>query len=131
MKKLTAPARWRQLWLEDTPKPNLMRLWFDRHSKHHHALEEYEGDDIEDFEGHNLFDDGDDDDDEKEGVDMAWLFPQKGPGKFKNKKKNKKNGKKNENFFRSRDVLKKDKKGKKKKKSSKKKSKASAKKTDL
>ena len=28
--KLTKPARWKQLWLEDTPKPQGMRLWFDR-----------------------------------------------------------------------------------------------------
>lgn len=31
MKKLTEPARWRQLYLEDTPKPNNMRIWFDVH----------------------------------------------------------------------------------------------------
>lgn len=31
VKKLNKPARWKQIWLEDTPKPQNMRLWFERH----------------------------------------------------------------------------------------------------
>ena len=52
-------------------------------------MSDFEDDEIEDFEGHELFeyDEGPD------AEDMAWLFPAKGPGKFKdlkNKKKKKK-----------------------------------------
>ena len=45
---MTKPARWRQLWLEDTPKPALMRLWFEKHNRNFHELSEFEDDDIED-----------------------------------------------------------------------------------
>ena len=54
---------------------------------------EFEDDDIEDFEGHDLIEMPE----EGDTNDMTWLFPQKGPGKFKDldKKKKKKKNKKN------------------------------------
>ena len=91
--KLNRPARWKQLWLEDTPKPENMKLWFDKHQKYHFNLEHFELDDIDDFPGHDLI--------ETETYeyldDQTYLFPPKGPGEFaalKNKKKKKKSGKK-------------------------------------
>jgi len=77
------------MWLEDTPKPSMMRLWFDQHQRHHFSLADFEGDDIEEFEGHALIEEAEQPDEE----DMSWLFPPKGPGEFKNLKK-KKRGKK-------------------------------------
>jgi len=69
-----------------------MKLDIDKAQHNHFSLSEFEDDEIEDFEGHDLFeyDEGPD------AEDMAWLFPAKGPGKFKdlkNKKKKKKKGK--------------------------------------
>ena len=97
--KLTKPARWKQLWLEDSPKPMMMKLWWDRHVAHLYTLNEFEGDDIDEFEGWNIGDDDEDDEEEEQqGDDMTWLFPEKGPGKFKDlaekKKKKRKKGKK-------------------------------------
>lgn len=95
--KLTKPARWKQLWLEDSPKPMMMRLWWERHNRYLYDLQEFEGDDIEEFAGWNIADDDDDeDDDPNNSDDITWLFPEKGPGKFKDlaKKKKKKKGKK-------------------------------------
>lgn len=93
MKKLTQPARWKQLWLEDTPKPDKMKLWFDKHTRFYSALYEFEGDEVDEFPGHNIFDD-DDEDDEEEGSGMNdWLHPPKGPGKFAKKNKKKKSKK--------------------------------------
>ena len=60
----------------------------------HHSLYEFEDDDIEDFEGHDLIEVAEDPDRE----DMTWLFPTKGPGGFRKKGKKgkgKKGGKKN------------------------------------
>lgn len=50
---------------------------------------------MEDFEGHDLIEVPEDQDTN----DMTWLFPQKGPGKFKDiaGKKKKKGGKKKKN----------------------------------
>jgi hypothetical protein len=71
----------------------MMKLWFENHQKFHYQLYEFEDDDFETFEGHDLIEVPD----EQDQNDMTWLFPQKGPGKFKAKKnKGKKNkGKKN------------------------------------
>lgn len=68
-----------------------MKLDIDKHQSAHYSLSDFEDDDIEDFEGHELFeyDEGPD------SEDMTWLFPAKGPGKFKDlkdKKKKKKKG---------------------------------------
>ncbi len=71
----------------------MMKLWFEKHQKFHYQLYEFEDDDIEEFEGHDLIDVPD----EVDHNDMTWLFPQKGPGQFKklaDKKKKKKGGKK-------------------------------------
>lgn len=84
--KATAPARWRTLHLEGTKRPPTMKLDIDKLQGNHYSLSDFEDDEIEDFEGHDLFE-------YKEGPDpedMAWLFPQKGPGKFKDLKKKKK-----------------------------------------
>ena len=90
VQKLTTPARWKQLWLEGSPKPSLMRLWFEKHQRNFYDLSEFEGDDIEDFEGHDVFEH----EEQEEEDEMAWLNPPKGPGEFKNLKKKKKKGKK-------------------------------------
>lgn len=88
VQKLTNPARWKQLWLEGSPKPSLMRLWFEKHSRYYHDLSEFEDDDIEDFAGHDVFEHDEQQDEEED--EMAWLNPPKGPGKFKDLKKKKK-----------------------------------------
>ena len=46
---------------------------------------EFEDDDIEDFEGHDLVEAPE----EVDAEDMTWLFPTKGPGDKKKKKKSK------------------------------------------
>ena len=52
---------------------------------------DFEDDDIEDFEGWDAVERQEDPDSD----DMTWLFPSKGPGKFKDlKKRKKKKGKK-------------------------------------
>ena len=72
----------------------MMKLWFENHQKYHYQLYEFEDDDIENFEGFDLIEVPD----EQDHNDMTWLFPQKGPGKFKDigekKKKKGKGGKK-------------------------------------
>ena len=91
IEKLTKPSRWRTLNKEGTQKPPLMKLWFEKHQKFHYQLYEFEEDDIEDFEGWDLIDNPE----EQDQNDMAWLFPQKGPGQFRDlaTKKKKKSGK--------------------------------------
>jgi hypothetical protein len=32
-----------------------MRLWFEKHQRNFHELSEFEDDDIEEFEGHDIF----------------------------------------------------------------------------
>lgn len=91
--KLTQPARWKQLWLEETPKPDNMRIWFEKLQNHYSSLSNFEDDDIEDFAGHDLIEEEEDETTD----DNTWLFPPKGPGEFKklrNKKKKAKKGKK-------------------------------------
>ena len=89
VKKLTQPARWKQLNLEDTPKPQGGRIWFERHQIHFSALYDFEDDDIEDFEGHDMIQDEREEPDD----DDTWMFPPKGPGEFEHLKKKKKKGK--------------------------------------
>jgi hypothetical protein len=73
-----------------------MRLWAEKHQIYWSELYNFEDDDIEDFAGHDHIEQAESVDAE----DMTWLFPQRGPGKFKNikkkgkKKKNKKKAKK-------------------------------------
>jgi hypothetical protein len=63
------------------------------------TLYEFEDDDIEDFEGHDLVEAPE----EVDAEDMSWLFPPKGPGEFKKKKskgkKKKKKGKKSKKKY--------------------------------
>ena len=44
MSKLIKPARWKQLWLEGSPKPVMMKLWFDRFLRFLPELEDFEDD---------------------------------------------------------------------------------------
>jgi len=69
----------------------MMKLWFEKHSRFHYQLYDFEDDDIEDFEGHALIETPQ----EQDQNDMTWLFPQRGPGQFKDikPKKKKKSGK--------------------------------------
>jgi len=88
--KVEAPARWRSLYKEGTKRPPTMKLDIDKLQQQHYSLSEHEDDEIEDFEGYDLFDYEEGPDSE----DMTWLFPAKGPGKFKDLKKEKKEKKK-------------------------------------
>ena len=90
IKKADAPARWRSLYKEGTKRPYTMKLDIDKLQRHHHSLSDFEDDDIEDFEGHDLFDY----DEGPDAEDMTWLFPAKGPGKYKDLDKKKKKKKK-------------------------------------
>ena len=87
-----APARWRQLYKEGTKKPQSMKLDIEKLQNNHYSLSDFEDDEIEDFEGHDIFDY----DEGPDAEDMGWLFPSTGPGEFRNlkdKKKQKKNKK--------------------------------------
>ena len=66
-----------------------MRLDIENHNKNHYQLHEFEDDEIEDFEGWDAIERQEDPDSD----DMTWLFPSKGPGKFKDMKKKKKSKK--------------------------------------
>ena len=83
--KTTSPVRWRQLFKEGEVRPPTMKLDLPKHESYHYSLSEFEDDEVEDFEGHDLIDKKI----EKDADDMTWLFPPKGPGKFKNLKKKK------------------------------------------
>jgi hypothetical protein len=88
--KIDAPTRWRSLVKEGTPKPPTGRIWLELHQRYYHSLYSFEDDEIEDFEGHELVEPPPDVDAE----DMAWLFPTRGPGEFKDKYKKKDDKKK-------------------------------------
>lgn len=78
------------MWLEGTPKPQKMKIWYEKHAQYYSSLEDFEEDDIEDFAGHDMIEAPEERDD-----DASWLFPPKGPGEFaKLKNKKKKKGKK-------------------------------------
>lgn len=82
-----------QLHKNGTDRPPMMKLWFENHQKFHYQLYEFEDDDYENFEGYDLIDVPD----EQDTNDMTWLFPQRGPGNFKEElelKKKKKAAKK-------------------------------------
>ena len=63
-----------------------MKLDLAKHESYHYSLSEFEDDEIEDFEGHDLVEKKI----EKDPDDLTWLFPAKGPGQFKKLKKKKK-----------------------------------------
>ena len=79
------PARWRQLYKEGEVRPPTMKLDIPKQESYHYSLTEFEDDEIEDFEGHDLIERKQ----EKDPDDMNWLFPPKGPGEFKKLKKKK------------------------------------------
>lgn len=70
-----------------------MKLNLEKHQAVHYQLYEFEEDEIEDFEGHAAVDVRD----EPDAEDMTWLFPTKGPGKFRDLNKKKKDKKKKAN----------------------------------
>lgn len=53
-----------------------MKLELDKHQQNHYSLSEFEGDEIEDFEGYDVVERKA----EKDADDMSWLFPARGPG---------------------------------------------------
>jgi hypothetical protein len=73
-------------------KPANGRIWLELHQRYYTSLYDFEDDEIEDFEGHELVEPPP----EVDAEDMTWLFPAKGPGEFKDKynKKDKKDKKK-------------------------------------
>ena len=84
--KVDQPARWRHVYNEESKRPPTGKLNLEKLPEVHSTLFDFTGDEIEDFEGWNLIDV----EAEKDRDDMTWLFPTKGPGKFKKTKKNKK-----------------------------------------
>ena len=57
----------------------MMKLWFENLQKFHYQLYEFGDDDYEEFEGWDLIETPE----EQDTNDMTWLFPQRGPGQFK------------------------------------------------
>ena len=83
-----------QLHKNGTDRPPMMKLWFENHQKFHYHLYDFEEDEYDEFEGYDLFEVPEDGDQN----DMTWLFPQRGPGNFKEEvelKKKKKAARKN------------------------------------
>lgn len=87
-------GRWKQLG-EDAQQTKRGKLWREKHRIYFSSLQDYEGDDVEEFPGYDYF--GSQDDDEEPTI--SWINPPKGPGEFAKKKKKKskktKNKKKN------------------------------------
>ena len=88
--KVDSPARWRHIYNEESKRPPTGKLNLTKLAEVHTSLFDFEDDEIEDFEGWDLIEVQA----EKDRDDMTWLFPTKGPGKFKKggkkgKKKNK------------------------------------------
>ena len=86
--KVDSPARWRHIYNEESKRPPTGKLNLTKLAEVHTSLFDFEDDEIEDFEGWDLIEVQA----EKDRDDMTWLFPTKGPGKFK---KGGKKGKKN------------------------------------
>lgn len=62
------PGRWQTLCMDERPE-NLV-LWYEKHQKHWYRLDEYEGDEIFEYEGWDL--DNEEDDEEE---DKIWNKP--------------------------------------------------------
>jgi hypothetical protein len=91
--KANGPERWRTLYdAEKTQRPQTMKLNISRQERELYDMREHTGDQITDFEGNDLWEVRE----EPDANDMTWLFPEKGPGKFKEaaQKKKKKSKKK-------------------------------------
>jgi len=84
--KVDSPARWRHIYHEESKRPPTGKLNLAKLAEVHSSLFDFENDEIEDFEGWDLIEV----DAAKDRDDMTWLFPAKGPGKFKKGKKAKK-----------------------------------------
>jgi hypothetical protein len=63
-----APGRWMTLCFDERPE-NIM-LWYEKHQKHYYRLEEFEDDDIIEYDGWDI---ESDEDDEEE--DIEWNRP--------------------------------------------------------
>ena len=90
VQKLNKPARWAQLWKYGTTKPEKGKIWYDKHRAYLSTLEDFEGDEIEEFPGHDYFDYLEDD---EEDYGNSWINSPKGPGEFANRRKKKKSKK--------------------------------------
>lgn len=62
------PARWMTLCFDE--KPENLKLWYEKHQRHQYRLEEFEGDDIYEYDGWDI--DNEEDDEEE---DMIWNKP--------------------------------------------------------
>jgi len=98
MTKDPRPARWLTLCLGE--KPENLVLWFEKHQQHSYRLDDHDGDEIYEYEGWDI---ENEEDDEEE--DMMWNKPivrqsqkdRKLKSEVKDKVKSKKSKKKNKN----------------------------------
>jgi len=88
--KVDSPARWRHVYDETTKRPPTGKLNLAKMAEVHSTLYDFENDEIEDFEGWDLFEV----EEAKDRDDMTFLFPKVGPNKGKAKKKKVKKTKK-------------------------------------
>ena len=88
LEKEKKPARWRTLY-SGAERPPTMRLDLVNHENVHYSLWSFKEDSVDDFEGHDLVDRRP----QPDAEDMSWLFPPKGPGEFKQRKKKSKRAK--------------------------------------
>ena len=90
--KMNSPTRWRHLYAENTPKSLTHNIKLDLNKMEHHAkgLYEFDGDDIDDFEGVTILEEYMEEEEER---DRKKDLPKKGPIPLKNKKKKKKSKK--------------------------------------
>lgn len=68
LQKDPAPGRWLTLCFDE--KPENLKLWYDQHKKWVYRLEDYDGDEIYEYEGWDI--DNEEDDEEE---DMEWNRP--------------------------------------------------------
>ena len=89
LEKMNSPTRWRHLYAENTPKSLTQNIKLDLDKMEHHAkgLYEFDGDDIDDFEGVTILEEYMEEEEER---DRKKDLPKKGPIPLKNKKKKKK-----------------------------------------
>jgi len=63
-----APARWMTICFDE--RPENLQLWYDKHQKHYYRLEEFDGDEIYEYDGWDIESEEDDEDE-----DMEWNRP--------------------------------------------------------
>lgn len=89
--KQNAPARWRHLYGGDPEnKPLNYRLWLSQHEKFVNSLWEFDGDSIEDYEGHQWMEE---EEESYREYQHRKTLPKKGPIPVEKKKKTKKSKK--------------------------------------